>query len=322
MKRLIQVIFVLVPFLALSQHALFDMANSDLPEEDLLSVAVDTSGNRWIGTANRGLVLFDGAEFVSFTKENLPELKGDYIDPIFVDSKDRIWVSYSKPETGIAMLDGNTWNNFSEEEIGTHSIVTICEDRKGMIYFGGSKGVVTYRDGKWSELNLPGGTFVIRDIDISSSGTVAVGHDNGLLVSDNGKWTNYTEQNSELKLETVRAVKFDGKGKLYVGYGGGFGSADSDRGGFSILENNTWKHYNKSNSEIPDLMVRDIEIDQNGALWMATNNGVIQVEGDVITPHFFREGRFMNVVVDITVEEYAVWVATNFGLIRINRFFR
>lgn len=320
MTRLIQFLFVIVPLLALSQNTLFDMSNSELPEEDLLSVAVDTSGNRWIGTEYKGLVMFGGGEFVSFNKESLPEIKGDHVSPVFVDSKDRVWVSYAKPEVGIAMLEGNTWTNFSSIEVGTNSIIAICEDSQGVVYFGGAKGVVFYKEGEWWDLELPEGKFFIRDMDFSSSGTIAIGHDKGLLVSEKGKWKSYTEENSELKLGTVRAVKFDGKGKLYIGYGGGFGSLD--KGGFSILENDTWKHYNKSNSDVPDLMVRDIEIDAKGVLWMATNNGVIQMEGDVITPHFFREGKFMNVISDIAIEEYAVWVATNFGLIRINRYFR
>ena len=80
-------------------------------------------------------------------------------------------------------------------------------------------------------MKLPSGNYTVRAIDIDKKGNIAIGHNEGLLLYQNKKWKNYTEENSELVLSTVRAVKFI-ENKIFIGYGGGLGN-----GGFSILEN-------------------------------------------------------------------------------------
>jgi ligand-binding sensor domain-containing protein len=223
-----------------------------------------------------------------------------------------IELSFSQPIDGIAKYDGTTWKVYSAKDLKADniSVISICEDNKGILYFGGSNGIYTYQNEIWTTLKMPRKDITVRTIDVNNNGTIAVGHNNGLLVFENGKWQDYIEKKSELILSTVRAVKFKENGDLIVGYGGGFGN-----GGFSVLSNNKWTHYNKSNSKVPDHMVRDIEFDGKN-YWMATNNGVIQFNENEIKPILFREGMFTNVILDITVENGIIWIATNFGLIK------
>jgi ligand-binding sensor domain-containing protein len=291
---------------------LIDKSNSDLVDNDLLSVSIDGNGTKWIGTSKFGLVQYSEKSFKTLNQEN-SEIKGDYISPIFTDSKGNVWVSYSKPKDGLAKFDGEKWTTYSakEMEIEDLSIIAVAEDLNGKIYFGGSNGVFTY-SGNWSKMELPSGSFTVRTIDVFKDGSIAIGHNSGLLLFKNDKWDNFNKENSELRLGTVRAVKFQDNGDLMVGYGGGFGD-----GGFSIIENGKWKHFNKTNSKVPDHMVRDIEIDENGTIWMATNNGVIKMDGKTITPILFREGMYKNVILDIAIESDTIWIATNFGLIKM-----
>ncbi|MGK0387621.1 MAG: ligand-binding sensor domain-containing protein [Maribacter sp.] len=64
-------------------------------------------------------------------------------------------------------------------------------------------------------------------------------------------------------------------------------------------------------------MVRDIKVDKNGVIWMATNNGLIRMEGNEIAPILFRKGMFKNVILDIEIDDETIWIATNFGLVKI-----
>jgi len=315
MKRTALIITtLLLTQLTFGQHAeLLDKSNSDLIDNDLLSVSVDNDGNKWIGTSKFGLVKYDNENFSNFNKDN-SEVKGDYISPIFTDKKGQVWVSFSKPTDGIAKYDGTKWTTFTASEISVDkvSVITVAEDEDNTIYFGGSSGVFTYDGEKWSTIELPEGNFIIRALDIYKDRSIAIGHNSGLLIRKDGEWTEFTTDSSELQLGTVRAVKYTDKGQLYIGYGGGFGG-----GGFSIIDNDKWTHFNKTNSKVPDHMIRDIEIDSNGTIWMATNNGVIKKDGDVITPILFREGMFQNAILDIAIENENVWIATNFGLIKM-----
>ncbi len=311
-KILIASLLFTVQFTFGQQAELLDKSNSDLIDNDLLSVSVDKRGNKWIGTSKFGLVKYVNNSFENLNKEN-SEINGDYISPIFSDSKGNVWVSFSKPEEGLAKFDGKKWTTYSAKDIGVESIsvIAITEDANGKIYFGGSNGILVYSD-DWIKLEMPEGSYTVRALDVNKDGSIAVGHNSGLLLFKNDNWIAFTKENSELRLGTVRAVKFLTDGALVVGYGGGFGD-----GGFSIIKEEKWKHFNKTNSKVPDHMIRDIEIDQNGTIWMATNNGVVKMEGKKVTPILFREGMYKNVILDIAIDNDSIWVATNFGLIKM-----
>jgi len=294
---------------------LISKENSGLIDDDLLSVTVDKNGNKWIGTSKFGLVKFNNGKFETLNKDN-SEIKGDYISPIFTDSKGNVWVSYSKPIDGIAKFDGKEWTKYTAKDLNTSevSVISIVEDANGNILLGGGNGVFIFDGTTWSQAELPEGDYIVRTMDISSNGDIVIGHNSGLLIKKGDNWKNLNKENSELILGTVRGVKFTKDNKLIVGYGGGFGD-----GGFSIIENEKWTHYNKTNSKVPDHMVRDIEIGANGDIWMATNNGIIIMKGEEIIPVLFRDGMFKNVILDIEIDENKVWIATNFGLIKIEK---
>jgi ligand-binding sensor domain-containing protein len=311
--------FILTLFFSLSillcigqEVKIYDKSNSNIVDNDLWSVATDQKGNIWIGTSKFGLLKFDGKDFTSFNKDN-SVIKGDYISPIFCDSKGNVWVVYrQQAEEAIVKYDGSTWKVYSPKDLNADkiSVISICEDSKGVLYFGGSNGVYLFKDDKWTTLKIPQKNITIRAIDVEQNGTIALGHNDGLLIYKSGKWEKYSESKSELQLSVVRAVKFKENGGLFVGYGGGMGN-----GGFSILSNGIWIHYNKTNSKIPDHMVRDVEFDGTN-YWMATNNGVIQFNDKELIPILFRDGVYKNTIMDISIENGVVWIATNFGLIK------
>lgn len=290
---------------------IYDTSNSGLIDNDLKAVVVDNNGNKWLGTLKNGLIKFDGDTFTVFNKEN-SVVKGDCVTTLFVDSKGNLWADYSNPEEGIAMYDGKDWTVFKANDIGIESIdiCDICETSNGELWFASKGKAVIYKEGSWSTMKIPNDNILC--MDIRKDGTIAVGGTLKLLIGTNGKWKKYTEKNSELQLGTIRSLKFRPDGALIIGYGGGFGG-----GGFSILSNNfkKWTHYNKSNSRIPDHMIRDIEFDGTN-YWMASNNGLVRKDNITMSAIFFREGMFKNVIMDIALEGNTVWIATNFGLIK------
>ena len=290
---------------------IYDTVNSELITDDLWAIALDKSSNKWMGTVKYGLIKFDGNTFTVFNKEN-SLLKGDCITTLFVDSKGDLWAEFSRPEEGIARYDGSNWIVFNAADLGVESIDVrdIREASDGTIWFVISDKAVIYKDGAWSAMEIPYENLLC--MDIREDGTLAVGCDTLLLVGKNGKWKRFTEGNSELQLGTIRGLKFRPDGSLMIGYGGWLGG-----GGLSVLSSNfkKWIHYNKSNSRIPDHMIRDIEYDGK-SYWMASNNGLVKMEENTISAVFFRDGRFTNVIRDIAIEGNILWIATNFGLIR------
>ena len=296
---------------------LYDKNTSSIPEDDLLSIAIDGQGNKWIGSARSGLLVFDGESYTTFS-----EMKGDFFTPIFKDSKGNMWVSFSAlVETVgsvdvLARYDGSRWWWYKAEDIGPYniSVTDICEGKDGTLYFAGPEGfLVMLKDNKWELLDLPEKDMVALSVAVRDDGVIALGFgrpDCGLLIYQDGKWKSYSEKGSPLVINVVRALKFTDDGALIIGYGGGFGD-----GGFSVMKGKKWTHFNKSNSGISDHMVRDIEFDGKN-YWMATNNGLVKFDGKKVTSTFFRNGMFKNVINEIAIENGTLWITTNFGLIK------
>ena len=308
-------IYCLFTNLSFSQNAeLFDTNNSKITDNDLWEVTVDENGKLYLGTVKFGLITFENGEFKNENKDN-SVINGDAVTPIFKDSKGNIWLNYTKPNSEIAKFDGTEWTIYTTKEIPVSniSVIDFTEDKDGNIYFGGGNGIFKFNGDSWSKINVPKKGITIRAMDINKNGDIAIGHNRGLIIYSKGEWKILDDKNSELQLSVVRAVKYIDN-KLFVGYGGGYGN-----GGLSIIKNEKWTHFNKSNSKIPDHMVRDIEVDKNGTIWMATNNGMIKMIGNEIEPIYFRKGMYKNTILDIDVQENIVWVATNFGLIKITQ---
>ena len=296
---------------------LYDKNTSSIPEDDLLSIAIDGQGNKWIGSARSGLLVFDGESYTTFS-----EMKGDFFTPIFKDSKGNMWVSFSAlVETVgsvdvLARYDGSRWWWYKAEDIGPYniSVTDICEGKDGTLYFAGPEGfLVMLKDNKWELLDLPEKDMVALSVAVRDDGVIALGFgrpDCGLLIYQDGKWRSYSEKGSLLVINVVRALKFTDDGALIIGYGGGFGD-----GGFSVMKGKKWTHFNKSNSGISDHMVRDIEFDGKN-YWMATNNGLVKFDGKKVSSVFFRQGMFKNVINEIAIENGTLWITTNFGLIK------
>ena len=296
---------------------LYDKNTSSIPEDDILSIAIDGQGNKWIGSARSGLLVFDGESYTTFS-----EMKGDFFTPIFKDSKGNMWVSFSAlVETVgsvdvLARYDGSRWWWYKAEDIGPYniSVTDICEGKDGTLYFAGPEGfLVMLKDNKWELLDLPEKDMVALSVAVRDDGVIALGFgrpDCGLLIYQDGKWRSYSEKGSPLVINVVRALKFTDDGALIIGYGGGFGD-----GGFSVMKGKKWTHFNKSNSGISDHMVRDIEFDGKN-YWMATNNGLVKFDGKKVSSVFFRQGMFKNVINEIAIENGTLWITTNFGLIK------
>ncbi|MES2109344.1 MAG: two-component regulator propeller domain-containing protein [Bacteroidota bacterium] len=290
---------------------IFDKSNSQIADNNLGRILLDRKGNLWIGTLKSGLIKYDGTNFT----ESQAIGTGSYpsIEPLLIDSKGNIWVSYSGTKRGIAMFDGTKWTDFSDY---CQSAICAAEGRDGKLFFGNMTGVMVYDGSKWEKYALPNESvysYNVMSLAISRSGQMAFGCSAYLLLYDGKNWKSLNEQNSELRVGTVRSVKYLDNGALYIGYGGGFGA-----GGFSILQDAKWKHFDKNNSTFPDQMVRDIEVAKSGVIWMATNDGLVKVDVDKFQTFKLRPGRFANVIMGITLQDdNTIWATTTNGLVKV-----
>jgi ligand-binding sensor domain-containing protein len=309
MKPFLFLVFLLTIISGFSQNCIIlDTSNSALPENNIWSLTIDKSGNKWFGTGEKGLVKYDGNEFTIFDKTNSPII-GNYISPLFVDSKNNIWVSTALPSL-LLKYNGENWEIFSEKDLLSVdiSVLAITEDYKGNIYFGGMSGVSVYNGEKWDRINFPFEGIIIRSIAVDTAGNIAIGHEEGLLLRKDGQWKTFKASNNKLQ-NSVESVLFLKSGELFIGYGA------AAHGGFSIYLNGVWNHFNVENNKMPDNTVKKILLDDDGTLWMITFDGLVRYK-DGKTETYKLANVYRNVYIDMAIEDKTIWIATFFGVIR------
>ena len=82
--------------------------------EDIRSIAIDGSGNKWIGT-DGGLAKFNSATWTAYATSN-SGLPNNYILSIAKDSSGNKWIG--TVGSGLAKFDGTTWTTYSTSNSG------------------------------------------------------------------------------------------------------------------------------------------------------------------------------------------------------------
>jgi ligand-binding sensor domain-containing protein len=87
----------------------YNKANSGLPSNRIRSIAIDGSGNKWIGTRN-GLAKFDGINWTVYNTSN-SGLHENSVLSIAIDGSGNKWIGIEK--NGLAKFDDTNWTVYS-----------------------------------------------------------------------------------------------------------------------------------------------------------------------------------------------------------------
>jgi len=235
------------------------------------SIAIDNSGNKWIGTVN-GLVKYDNTNWTVYNTSNSAIANND-IESVGVDTiTNNIWVASF--DSGalkyyLSKFDGTNWTNYTVHD-SIVNIKCITIDKNSNVWIGSDVG---------SFLNDRGGLFKF----------------------DGSTWTRYFVGNSGLPNNDVYDVAIDKNDTKWIGIVGdyptkfdgvnwsvyGVGQGCSMKGVNSIdieftddiwwgstssiakYDGANWTELTPSNSGLPYAFVKDITVDKNGNKWVA-----------------------------------------------------
>lgn len=68
----------------------FNKDNSGLPDNSVMSIAIDGSGNKWIGTGS-GLIKYDGLTWTNYTTSN-SGLPHNVVTSVAIDGSGNKWI--------------------------------------------------------------------------------------------------------------------------------------------------------------------------------------------------------------------------------------
>jgi ligand-binding sensor domain-containing protein len=245
----------------------FDKNNSVLPSNRIKALFVDKSKKLWIGTT-KGLVKKSGDSWELFTTANSP-LPSDIINALEEDNLGNIWVGTEK---GAAVYESGNWRVYNSQhgQISIENVTSIAMDNQNRIWISTlSDGLFIYNGNEWSRLSVDNDEIfpgdAILEIDFAPDGTKWVGFlgnkdvQNGSLATDKtGEWSHYLHE------KRIYDIYFhDNETWVCTNV---FLMRFINEPGDGII-------YNTDNSQISSNIIRDIEIDNNGFLWIATTRG-------------------------------------------------
>ena len=175
------------------QFRIISSTNSELPDNNVLSIAVDLEGSVWIGTANGVAVVNCGTLAIEndcpvskiIFEENIIDdeneylLKGEEVNAIAIDGANRKWFGTSN---GVFLIseDGKEQIAFFNEDnspLFDNNVISLgINSSDGEVFIGTNKGVLSYRSDavKGSVLNNSNAYAFPNPVRPEYHGTIAV----------------------------------------------------------------------------------------------------------------------------------------------------
>jgi ligand-binding sensor domain-containing protein/anti-sigma regulatory factor (Ser/Thr protein kinase) len=289
----------------------------------------DQSGNLWMGTRGKGILLYrltsSELRYTSNEKNNTRSLGKNFVLALFRDRQDIIWVGISGG--GVAKFDPlrhqfNTINNEPGNNYSLADNMVFClqSSANGNYYVGTqNNGLAEWNPANGHFLTFPGSSRfgsvnnTIYDMDEDDGGNIWVAGWGGLMqLNSKTKQLIYDNESTELAAKKLYAVhKLRGADSLMVAGENGLA--------FYSLKDRKWKQWSGAGSS-KKFSGRHIFEDSTGIVWICT-------EREGLLRYDYRNNNF-SVIADIQAYSFNVrhlyqkddrlWLATDNGIVIYN----
>lgn len=254
----------------------YPTTDNNLQGKRIREFCEDNSGNIWIGSEDAGLYLFDPVN-KSIERVNETKLYSN-IHGLCADG-DNLWIGTYSQGLFQMNIDSKKMRNFLNEKNGINekNIYTIHKDDSDNIWIGGGSSLHKYNPltnsfERYSKFN---GKH-IRDIQEDKSGNLYVATAiDGLFIyyKETDQWENFVhdeEDMNSLPINNILSVFADSKNTIWITtQGEGFCRFHPETGSF--------RQYTTYDG-LPNNVVYQILEDDNGYLWLSTNDGLSQFD--------------------------------------------
>lgn len=234
-----------------------------LPTNDITALAIDSQDNIVIGTYDKGIWKYDGSSFTSF---NWTENSTYFIEKIYVDSKDQIWVSAGS----VFIYTNQAWYSLSYDHSKVYHVWDIIEDKEGNYFLAHSNGVAMLKDDSWTYYTTTDGLSHSNNFSlfVDYNNYVYSGSERG-FAAFNGKTWEITATEG-LVNNDVNDIFKDNDGRVWF----------CTQGGISVLDKYNWSTYTETpNGEVIEWVTKGIQ-DKQGNYWFTTVHGIYKFDGE------------------------------------------
>lgn len=273
------------PTFALGDEYLFNRldVNSGLSSNEVSCILKDRKGFMWFGTG-AGLTRYDGYEFRTFRHEiNGALFSEDYIVRLTETADGKLWISYQNGEIGIFDPYKNVFHTIEEVQdmLGIEkSVACVFQDKDFQLLFSTTTNELCRYDFITREIiRLPVNKerYIISDLVekdhllyiVYHSGTVEITNADTfeLLLTDT--YLEHTEMPKRYDLYV------DSMGELWI-----YMNPENYKGLYHYKpKTKEWDHFTTTSSPVSltSSLIRDVEEDKNGDIWIATDHGGINI---------------------------------------------
>lgn len=291
-----------------SNWTVFNTTNSGIAQDALRCVAIDNSGKIWVGSKSNGISVYDGSSWTTYDELNTP-LLSDHIFEITFDQDNVAWIGTGME--GMYKFDGTTWTNYTYgvNYLPGEFVYCITIDENNIKWIGTEGGLARYDDVSFTQYTRWNSEICYGEvtcIENAGAGLLWIGTSGGLNSFDGTTWDSFYSDDMGTETDHVTALDVEGE-EVQVGlYRGGMAKYEDGwnwiiipfefNGPFSNVVHDIdfdaqgnpwfagngalmhfngvyWTNYTHLNSILPDVRVEDIEIADNGVIWLGTFEG-------------------------------------------------
>ncbi len=225
------------------------LPNTRLPGLEVSGMGTDSKGSLYLGIHGAGVYRLDKGsdKYLELKAPREVKVFNINITALVVDKADRIWAGTSR---GLAMFDGTDWVSYEKNEDDGFPFKSVSElylAPDGKLYVSGFSS-----------------NMGIKGVPLNGA---------GLAVYDQGNWTVYNTENSDIPFDFVAHMIMDKAGILWM-------TAGREDEGLLRFDGKTFQLFNKAEDGLPNNMIRDIAVAPNGDLLIGTMKGIFRKTGE------------------------------------------
>ena len=287
-----------------TEETLFDVGHDHTSGTVMNSIIQDNNGNYWFA-GDSGITILHNGLYTYYDKRN--GIADDYINHIFQDSEDNIWIAYNRG--GIEKMSPGKFRTISMQT----AVNAICEDSlRSVTWIGADDGVYCYKDNQMVENKIT--EFCkgsrIRHIEMTADNELLISCYSALSqirVTPDDKIHTWTVDDNLAGLKCRVAIKTT-TGDYYIGTTQGLSIVDHKTGKIESL---------KREDGFENEFIMALHEDDKGRIWVGTDGGGIYILQDrkIIKHYTSDDGLAGNVIFKISIlTDNELWITTGTGV--------